>query len=157
RLTVLRDGEHVATRDTMEIGERELVHLMIGRRLEQYFHAHLTAPPGEELLAVRDLACPGKFEGISFTLRAGEVLGLAGLVGAGRSEIAKALFGLEPGATGEVRARGAPVRIKSARDAMRLGIGLVPEDRKLEGLVLGMTATENVTLPLLARVSSISW
>src|ERR1019366_6947702 len=156
-LTVLRDGEHVATRATIEIGERELVHLMIGRRLEQYFHGHLTAPPGEELLAVRDLACPGKFEGISFTLRAGEVLGLAGLVGAGRSEIAKALFGLEPGVTGTVLVRGTPARIRSARDAMRLGIGLVPEDRKVEGLVLSMSAIENVTLPLLESVSSNSW
>jgi ABC-type sugar transport system ATPase subunit len=156
-LTVLRDGEHVATRATIEIGERELVHLMIGRRLEQYFHGHLTAPPGEELLAVRDLACPGKFEGISFTLRAGEVLGLAGLVGAGRSEIAKALFGLEPGVTGKVLVRGTPARIRSARDAMRLGIGLVPEDRKVEGLVLSMSAIENVTLPLLESVSSNSW
>src|ERR1019366_7193971 len=133
RLTVLRDGEHVATRSTAEIDEDELVQLMIGRHLEQYFPGHLTASPGVELLSVRDLACPGKFEGISLTLRAGEVLGLAGLVGAGRSEIAKALFGLEPNVTGEVRVRGTPVRIRSARDAMRLGIGLVPEDRKLEG------------------------
>jgi ABC-type sugar transport system ATPase subunit len=157
RVTVLRDGEHVATRPTSELDERELVRLMIGRRLEQYFPGHLAAPPGEELLSVSDLACPGKFERISFTLRAGEVLGLAGLVGAGRSEIAKALFGLEPDATGEVRVRGAPVRIRSARDAMRLGIGLVPEDRKLEGLVLSMSALENVTLPLLESVSSKSW
>jgi len=156
-LTVLRDGEHVATRSTAEIDEDELVQLMIGRHLEQYFPGHLTASPGVELLSVRDLACPGKFEGISLTLRAGEVLGLAGLVGAGRSEIAKALFGLEPNVTGEVRVRGTPVRIRSARDAMRLGIGLVPEDRKLEGLVLSMSALENVTLPLLEAVSTRSW
>src|ERR1035437_6985154 len=157
RLTVLRDGEHVATRATSGFDERELVQLMIGRRIEQYFPSHIATPPGEELLRVRDLACRGKFEGISFTLRAGEVLGFAGLVGAGRSEIAKALFGLEPGVTGDVRVRGAPVRIRSASDAMRLGIGLVPEDRKLEGLVLAMSAIENVTLPLLEGVSNRSW
>ena len=157
RLTVLRDGEHVATRATSGLDERELVQLMIGRRIEQYFPGHITTPPGEELLRVSDLACRGKFEGISFTLRAGEVLGFAGLVGAGRSELARALFGLEPGVTGDVFVRGAPVRVRSASDAMRLGIGLVPEDRKLEGLVLAMSAIENVTLPLLERVSSRSW
>jgi ABC-type sugar transport system ATPase subunit len=156
-LTVLRDGEHVATRPTSGLDERELVQLMIGRRIEQYFPGHVASPPGEELLRVRDLALPGKFEGISFTLRAGEVLGLAGLVGAGRSEIAEALFGLQPGATGGISVRGAPVKIRSARDAMRLGIGLVPEDRKLEGLVLAMSATHNVTLPVLESVSRGSW
>jgi ABC-type sugar transport system ATPase subunit len=85
------------------------------------------------------------------------VLGLAGLVGAGRSEIAKALFGLEPRASGAVHVRGLPVHIRSARDAMRLGIGLVPEDRKAEGLVLSMSALENVTLPLVKRVSKRAW
>jgi ABC-type sugar transport system ATPase subunit len=156
-LTVLRDGEHVATRATAELNETELVQLMIGRRLEQYFPAHVSAEPRDELLSVRDLTCPGKFEGISLSLRAGEVLGLAGLVGAGRSEIAKALFGLDPNASGTICMRGAPVSIRSARDAMRLGIGLVPEDRKHEGLILAMSALENVTLPLLETVSSNSW
>jgi ABC-type sugar transport system ATPase subunit len=157
RLTVLRDGGHVATRATSGLDEAGLVQLMIGRRIEQYFPGHVTTPPGEELLRVRDLALPGQFEGISFTLRAGEVLGFAGLVGAGRSEIAKALFGLPHDASGEIFVRGASVRIRSPRDAMRHGIGLVPEDRKLEGLVLAMSATENVTLPVLESVSSGSW
>ncbi|HEV8410358.1 MAG TPA: sugar ABC transporter ATP-binding protein, partial [Gemmatimonadaceae bacterium] len=137
-LTVLRDGEHVATRVTGELHEGELVQLMIGRRIEQYFPAHVSVEPREELLGVHELGCPGKFESISFSLRGGEVLGLAGLVGAGRSEIAKALFGLDPYASGAIRMHGAPVSIRSARDAMRLGIGLVPEDRKREGLVLSM-------------------
>jgi ABC-type sugar transport system ATPase subunit len=157
RLTVLRDGAHVATRATSGLDERELVQLMIGRRIEQYFPGHIATPSGEELLRVRDLACAGKFHGISFTLRAGEVLGLAGLVGAGRSEIAKALFGLQQGVTGEIFVRGAPVKVRSVRDAMRRGIGLVPEDRKLEGLVLSLSATGNVTLPVLESVSSGSW
>jgi ABC-type sugar transport system ATPase subunit len=156
RVTVLRDGTHVATRATRELDERELVQLMIGRRLDRYFPAHVSAPPGEELLSVRDLSCAGKFEAISFSLRAGEVLGLAGLVGAGRSEIAKALFGLDADVTGTVRVGGAAVNIRSARDAMRLGVGLVPEDRKHEGLVLSMSALENVTLPLLETLSSNS-
>jgi ABC-type sugar transport system ATPase subunit len=150
-------SSRIATRATSELDERELVQLMIGRQLDQYFPTHVTAEPGDELLSVRDLTCPGKFDAISFSLRAGEVLGLAGLVGAGRSEIAKALFGLEPNVTGAIRVGGAPVRIRSARDAMRLGIGLVPEDRKLEGLVLSMSALENVTLPLLERLSNNFW
>ncbi len=156
-LTVLRDGEQVATRATTELNESELVQLMIGRKLEQYFPAHISTEPQDELLGVDDLTCAGKFEAISFSLRAGEVLGLAGLVGAGRSEIAKALFGLDTTVSGTIRMRGAPVTIRSARDAMRLGIGLVPEDRKREGLVLSMSALENVTLPLLATVSINSW
>ena len=156
-LTVLRDGEHVATQATAELDEAELVQLMIGRRLEQYFPAHVSAEPRDEILSVTGLTRPGKFEAISFTLRAGEVLGLAGLVGAGRSEIAKALFGLDTNCSGTIRMRGAPVTIRSARDAMRLGIGLVPEDRKQEGLILSMSALENVTLPLLESVSTNSW
>ena len=157
RITVLRDGEHVATRATGDMSEHELVQLMIGRRLEQRAPAHLAAKLGAEALTVRDLSSRGKFERVSFSLRSGEVLGLAGLVGAGRSEIAKALFGLDTSVTGSVTVRGAPVRIRSARDAMRLGIGLVPEDRKGEGLVLGMGSLANVTLPLLDRLSSASW
>jgi ABC-type sugar transport system ATPase subunit len=157
RITVLRDGEHVATRATSEMSERDLVQLMIGRHLEQRAPAHLAAAPGPEVLDVRDLTSPGKFERVSFSLRTGEVLGLAGLVGAGRSEIAKALFGLDANATGTISVRGKPARIRSARDAMRLGIGLVPEDRKVEGLVLQMGALANVTLPLLDRLSSASW
>jgi ABC-type sugar transport system ATPase subunit len=156
-LTVLRDGEHVATRATSELDETALVQLMIGRRIEQYFPAHVAAAPGEEVLGVRDLSSPGKFENISFSLRAGEVIGLAGLIGAGRSEIAKALFGLDPNQRGTITLRGSPVQIRSTRDAMRLGIGLVPEDRKLEGLVLSMSARENVTLSVLDRVSTRSW
>ncbi len=155
-LTVLRDGEQIATRVTAEIDERELVQLMIGRALEQRAPRTTGLELGNEALTVRDFTSRGKFERISFTLHAGEVLGLAGLVGAGRSEIAKALFGLDPNVTGSVSVRGKPARIRSARDAMRLGIGLVPEDRKLEGLVLSMSSLENVTLPLLDDLSTAS-
>jgi ABC-type sugar transport system ATPase subunit len=156
RVTVLRDGAHVATRATNTLNEGELVQMMIGRRLEQYFSTRAETANGAEMLSVSKLSSRGKFEGISFTIRAGEVLGLAGLVGAGRSEIAKALFGLDMNATGEIRVNGAVARIRSARDAMKLGIGLVPEDRKLEGLVLSMSALENVTLPILESVSTNS-
>ena len=155
-ITVLRDGEHVTTRATGEMTERELVQLMIGRPLEQRDPSRRGAAPGDVALEVRDLSSRGKFEGVSFAVHAGEVLGLAGLVGAGRSEIAKAIFGLDPNVTGSVSVRGTHVKIRSARDAMRLGIGLVPEDRKLEGLILSMSSLENVTLPLLDDLSRAS-
>src|ERR1017187_3576237 len=92
-ITVLRDGQHVATKTTAELDRNGLVQMMIGRALEAYFPGHLKAEPGEELLRIENLTSPGKFENISFQLRAGEVLGFAGLVGAGRTEIAEALFG----------------------------------------------------------------
>ena len=156
RVTVLRDGEHVATRATASVDERALVRLMIGREIERYFPAHVNTGPGEELLRVEGFSCAGRFENVSFSLRAGEVVGLAGLVGAGRSELARALFGLESPVTGTVHTggkQGSAARIRSPREAMALGIGLVPEDRKHQGLVLSMTARENVSLPILPKLS----
>src|SRR4029453_9562675 len=106
--TILRDGAQVATRPTTELTQASLVQMMIGRSLAEYFPSHIHAQIGDELLRVDGLASPGKFENISFTLRAGEVLGFAGLVGAGRSEMAQALFGLDPAATGRVGVDGQP-------------------------------------------------
>jgi ABC-type sugar transport system ATPase subunit len=131
--------------------------MMIGRRLEEYFPEHVSAAPGEEVLRVTGLTSPGKFEDVSFTVRAGEVVGLAGLVGAGRSEVAAALFGLDDAAHGEVRVGGKPVELRDARSAMRSGVGLVPEDRKRAGLVLGLGGRENVSLPILNRLSRFGW
>ncbi|AHG87888.1 ABC transporter related protein [Gemmatirosa kalamazoonensis] len=152
-ITVLRDGRHVGTHPTSELDEASLVQLMIGRRLEQYFPAHVSAPRGEERLRVEGLTRPGHFEDVSFTLHAGEVLGLAGLVGAGRSEVAETIFGIVPAARGFVSVRGKRVQIAHATDAMAHGIGFVPEDRKKQGLVLGMRTRENTTLPTLDRLS----
>jgi ABC-type sugar transport system ATPase subunit len=156
-VTVLRDGRHVATTPTRELDEATLVQQMIGRRLEQYFPAHVSVAPGEELLRVEGLSSRGKFTDISFTLRAGEVLGLAGLTGAGRSEVARAIFGLDPAATGTIHVRGKPVKIGSPRSAMAQGIGLVPEDRKRQGLVLTMLARENTTLTILESLSRLTF
>ncbi|MFI5310172.1 MAG: sugar ABC transporter ATP-binding protein [Gemmatimonadales bacterium] len=157
RVTVLRDGTHVMTGDTASLDERSLVRLMIGREVEQYFPAHVETAPGPELLRVEHFTRPGAFEDVSFSLRAGEVLGLAGLVGSGRSQLANALFGLDPAARGSVFVRGARQRIRSPRDAMACGLGLVPEDRKHQGLVLSMCARDNITLPVLGRLSRRSW
>jgi ABC-type sugar transport system ATPase subunit len=156
-VTVLRDGKHVVTAPTATFDEATLVQRMIGRRLEQYFPAHARQPPGDEVLRVAGLSSRGKFRDVSFTLRAGEVVGVAGLVGAGRSELAQALFGLDRHATGSLFVRGTRVEIGSPRDAMAHGIGLVPEDRKRQGLVLAMRSRENVTLPSLRRLAHLGW
>lgn len=156
-VTVLRDGQHVSTSPVASIDEATLVQQMIGRRLEQYFASHAQKPRGEERLRVDHLTSADRFEDVSFSVHAGEVVGLAGLVGAGRSEIAQAIFGLDPNATGAVCVRGKPVHVRSARDAMRYGIGFVPEDRKRQGLVLSMCTGENATLPILERISHAGW
>ena len=158
-VTVLRDGRHVATRPVAETDRAALVEMMIGRRLEDYFPTHVKAEPGEELLRVAGLSSPAGFADVSFSLRAGEVLGFAGLVGAGRSEVATALFGLDRQSTGKVWVRGQPASSVNAAHAIALGIGLVPEDRKRQGLVLSMDVLNNATLsilPTLARLGFIT-
>jgi ABC-type sugar transport system ATPase subunit len=149
-ISVLRDGRHVVTKPTGELDEEALVQAMIGRRLEAYHPRYLAKTPGEEALRVENLSSPGKFQNVSFQVRAGEVVGLAGLVGAGRSEIAQALFGLDPDLTGDVFLRNQRIDLRDPVRAMALGIGLVPEDRKRQGLVLGLSGRENLTLPTLS-------
>ena len=159
-ITVLRDGRHVDTQPAAVLDEAALVRRMIGRPLEQYYPAHVQAAPGPERLRVEGLTLPGVFEHVSFTVRAGEVLGLAGLVGAGRSEVAAALFGLAPGAArprGTIHVNGKPVTIRRPQDAIAHGIGFVPEDRKRQGLVLSMRTRENVSLPTLSRLARLGW
>ncbi|HET7221196.1 MAG TPA: sugar ABC transporter ATP-binding protein [Vicinamibacterales bacterium] len=158
-ITVLRDGRHVATTPVAAVDRGALVEMMIGRRVEDYFPAHATTAAADEMLRVEKLSSPAGFRDVSFAVRAGEVVGFAGLVGAGRSEIAQALFGLDPNATGTIRVRGRAVRIGSAARAIELGIGLVPEDRKRQGLVLSMTVLDNATLsilPVLSRMGFIT-
>ena len=155
-VTVLRDGRHVCTEPIAALDEATLVQRMIGRRLEQYFPDHQRVAPGVEVLRVEGLSSPGKFANVSFSLRAGEVVGMAGLVGAGRSEIARALFGLDEAARGSIVVRGKRVAIRNAGDAMKRGIGLVPEDRKRQGLVLPMRTRENTTLPTLERFARLT-
>lgn len=152
-VTVLRDGRHVATQPLSASDEAGLIQMMIGRALETADVMALPARSTEDLVRVDGLSSPGKFSDISFSLRPGEVLGLAGLVGAGRSEIAHALFGLDPAAVGKVRVAGLGVDIRTPGQAMALGLGLVPEDRKRQGLILDMSALGNTTLPVLDRLS----
>jgi ribose transport system ATP-binding protein len=156
-VTVLRDGRHVATTATASLDESTLVQLMIGRKLEQYFPTHVSAARGAERLRVDGLSRPGKFEDISFSLHAGEVLGLAGLVGAGRSDVAQAIFGLAPATRGTISIAGQTIRFPTPRIAMALGVGYVPEDRKRQGLVLSMLTRENATLPIVERFARFGW
>ena len=150
RITVLRDGEMRGTRQTATTTEDEITRLMIGRSLESYF-ARPQVTAGAELLRIEGLEVEGFVKGIDFTLRQGEVLGLYGLIGAGRSETVEAIFGVRPRRAGRIFWRGAEVNIKKPQDAVALGIGLVPEDRKRQGLVLGMNVVENATLALMRR------
>ncbi len=154
-VTVLRDGRHVATRPVGDVNHAALVEMMIGRRLSEYFPAHVGSAPGPIRLRVADFSSPAGFRRVSFSLRAGEILGVAGLVGAGRSEVARALFGLDPLARGEVDVNGTSGVPRNPADAIRRGLGLVPEDRKRQGLVLSMSAQANATLAILARLSRI--
>ncbi len=156
-VTVLRDGQVVDTVEVGSLSRDALVRMMIGRELAASLEEHAHTDAGDELLRVENLSSPGKFQPVSFTLRAGEILGLAGLVGAGRTEIVEALFGLDPDASGDVFIKGKPVNLRSPIQAMREGLGLVPEDRKHHGLVLSMTAKENVSLPVLNSVASVGW
>lgn len=156
-VTVLRDGCIVGTKPIGELNEKQLVEMMIGRPVAAYCLRHNNALPADELLRVENLSSPGKFKSISFGVRAGEIVGLAGLVGAGRTEVAMALFGLDPYASGNVFINGRKAPIRSPEQAMRYGIGLVPEDRKRCGLVLGMSVRENISLATLNQLALCGW
>jgi ABC-type sugar transport system ATPase subunit len=150
RITVLRDGEMRGARRTADTNEDEITRLMIGRSLESYFE-RLDVTAGAELLRVEGLAVEGFVKGVDFHVREGEVLGLYGLIGAGRSEAVEAIFGVRPKSAGRLFWKSREVTIRTPRDAVALGMGLVPEDRKRQGLVLGMSAVENATLALMRR------
>ncbi|MGQ0647211.1 MAG: sugar ABC transporter ATP-binding protein [Gemmatimonadaceae bacterium] len=156
-VSVLRDGRHVATRPVSAVSIDALVQLMIGRPLSEYFPPHAVTVRNAHVLEVERLTSPRGFHDVTFSLRAGEVLGLCGLVGSGRSEVAAALFGLDQRATGRVRVGQREVRMRHARDAIQLGLGLVPEDRKRQGIVPGESARRNISLSILDRLSRLTW
>ncbi|HXE56176.1 MAG TPA: sugar ABC transporter ATP-binding protein, partial [Tepidisphaeraceae bacterium] len=156
RITVLRDGRYVGTLDRSEATPDNVVQMMIGRAVKDYFPQHVGATPGDVMLNVRDLSSPGKFENVSFAIRRGEIVGFAGLVGAGRSEIARAIFGLDRAARGSVEFDGKPLPLGDVKQAMRRGIGMVPEDRKRQGLILMAGGRFNFSLTLLDRLSRFS-
>jgi ribose transport system ATP-binding protein len=152
RVTVMRDGVTLGTWTAKELGRDRLIELMVGRPLDEEF-PKVRCVPGAEVLTVRDLR-GGRVCGVSFTVHAGEVLGFAGLVGAGRTDLARLVFGADPKEAGEIRLDGRAVTIRSPRDAIRQGICLLTEDRKAQGLVLGLSARDNFALPNLDRWSA---
>ncbi|MBM3457384.1 MAG: sugar ABC transporter ATP-binding protein [Armatimonadetes bacterium] len=156
RVTVLRDGEWVATKPVSETDRDDIIRMMVGRELRESIPKR-PAPVGETLLEVQGLTRRGVFQEIGFRVHAGEIVGIGGLVGAGRTEVARAIFGADPLDRGEIRLEGKPVRIRSPRDAIRLGIGLVPEDRKSLGLILNMVVRENTTLANLDVLSRLGF
>ena len=150
RATVLRDGRHVITAPTSELDAPTLVRHMVGRSVSLFPRS--AAHIGDVLLDVRGLTRVGAFRDVSFSVRSGEIVGLSGLVGAGRTEVARVLFGLDRADGGEIRLDGKRVSFKSPSEALGAGVAYVPEDRHIDGLVEGFTISENVTLPIIPRL-----
>jgi len=153
RVTVLRDGQTVATQPMKDVARAELIRLMVGREISAIFPKR-EVTPGEVVLETRSLDCrESGLRGISLSIRAGEILGLAGLVGAGRTELARVLFGLTPATSGEILLGGKPVTVRTPSQAVDLGIAYVPEDRRRHGVILEMSIAANATLAVLRRLS----
>ena len=153
RFTVFRDGQYVDTVDAKTTTESDLVAMMVGRKIEGKSYANLEEK-GEVVLKVEGLSKKGNFKDINFEVKAGEVLGVTGLVGAGRSEVAQAIFGLNSIDEGKVFLNGEQVHITSAADALKHGIAFVPESRQTQGLVLPKTIRENILLPQLGKYTN---
>jgi ABC-type sugar transport system ATPase subunit len=156
RVTVLRDGHYISTQDVAGTNKANLIEQMVGRSVDVEF------PPrdycaGDIILEVGDLFTPGFLEDINFTLRRGEILGIAGLVGSGRTEIARAVFGADKIEKGTFRLKGKTVKIASTMDAKRFSIGLLPEDRKDEGLAVDYSVSKNITITNLKKISNRFW
>jgi rhamnose transport system ATP-binding protein len=154
RITVLRDGETIATRAAQDVSRSQLIAMMIGRELSTVFPKR-EIPLGEVALEVRGLSNHAAgVRDVSFSVRCGEILGVAGLVGSGRTQLAETLFGLTPADGGSILVAGAPVRIASPSDAIRSRIAYVPEDRRQHGVILDMSVATNTSLASLPRVST---
>jgi rhamnose transport system ATP-binding protein len=151
-VTVLRDGRHMATRPAASLSHAEMIQLMVGRSLDALFPKE-DVELGPDALEVRGFGRRGVFTGISFSIRRGEIVGLAGFVGAGRSEVARSLFGIDPHDAGEVSIDGRTFKPRSPRGALRRGFAYLPEDRLGQGLVLTMSVASNLSLAVLPRLT----
>jgi rhamnose transport system ATP-binding protein len=156
RVTVLRDGYYVDTCFMKEVTRDELIRMMVGRTISNLFPKQ-EVKVGDVILDVENLARAGIFENVSFELRAGEILGMAGLVGSGRTDVARAIFGVEPPTGGSIRVQGREVRIRSPQQAIELGLAYVPEDRQTHGLVPPMDIVSNISLPTLEKYVRRGW
>ncbi len=149
-VTVLRDGQVVGTGKISDFSEDDLIKMMVGREISQFF-PKLEVETGKVALSIKNFSLEGKFEDISFDLHVGEILGLAGLVGAGRSELMESIFGIVPPDSGEIYKYGEKITIKSPEDAIRHGLAFVTEDRKLTGLFLPLSVLDNMVMPNLEK------
>ncbi len=154
-ITVMRDGKWIASGPATEFDNNKIISLMVGRVITEVF-PKIEVPIGKEILSVKNLSGKG-FENVSFSVRQGEILGLAGLVGAGRTEVARAIFGLTPYTSGEVFLESKPVVISCVKDALKNGIAMVSEDRKQEGLILERSVKENTSLANLRKFAPKFW
>ncbi len=152
RVTILRDGRTVCTSALRDMTTDTIIRNMVGREVSAIYRRD-PIPPGEELLRVEHLTRSGKLDDVSFTLRAGEIVGMAGLIGAGRTELCRAIFGLDPIDSGSVRVAGKEARIHSPGEAVAAGIALLTEDRQKTGLALRLPISTNVTMANLAGIS----
>jgi ABC-type sugar transport system ATPase subunit len=152
RVTVLRDGQYIGTQDVSDTTESDLISMMVGRTIDNLFPKQ-ESEIGDVVLEVCDLNYPPLTNNISFKVHAGEIVGLAGLVGSGRSETAQVIFGVRPAESGEIYVNGERVHIHHPSDAVKYGIGYVPEDRGHQGLVKEMTIRENTSMAVLDLVS----
>ncbi len=158
RITVLRDGQYVGDLSRSDATHDKIVALMVGRELSgQYFPSRTLGAPQRPRLVVENLLVPGAPAGVSFTAHEGEILGFAGLIGAGRTELMQTIFGITPALSGRVLLDGKALRAESARDAINQGVFLAPEDRKQHGLVLGMSIAQNTSLPDIANYARFGW
>src|SRR3984957_7267153 len=151
RMTIMRDGLKVFDAMTADMTIDSIVSKMVGRDLDT-FYPNADVAPGEVRLAVRGLTREGVFKNVSFEVRAGEIVALAGLVGAGRSEVARAIFGIDPVDAGEVQVAGKPLQLGRPQAAVRAGLALVPEDRRAQGLALELSIARNASLTVLGRL-----
>lgn len=156
RVTVLRDGIYVNTKSMKEITRDDLIRMMVGRTITNLFPKQ-DVKAGDVILKVENLTREGAFWDINFELRKGEILGMAGLVGAGRTNVARALFGVEPATSGRIELDGQEAKITSSQQAIQLGLAYVPEDRQLHGLIPAMNITSNISLPMLKEFASRGW
>ena len=156
RVTILRDGRLVGERTLQDVTIDQLIEMMVGRTLADLF-PKIPVTPGAVLLEVTGLGYERLFSDISFQVRAGEIVGMAGLVGAGRTEVARTLFGVTPATRGAIKIDGRPVQITSPQQAMALGLAYVPEDRQHHGLLLPMGIATNISLPSLRRFARNGW
>ena len=151
-ITVLRDGSWIATKPASELDVDQVISLMVGRNMDNLFPEKHKNPIGEKILEVKGLKRPGKFHDVSFDLARGEIIGMAGLMGAGRTEVARALFGLDPYQEGTVRIKGTEVKIKTVADSIAHNMVMLSEDRKRYGIIPLRDITENVTLSSLDQI-----